>query len=295
MRNLSEQFAERLAGDTTTLCTCWILGRSDGQVFGFTDHDTPLTVDGTLCEVAAAVIPGGHEAVSGMAPDTTSFMGGLSSATLTETDLKRGLWDNASVRRLLVDWQMPSLWLETFRGSISEIRTRGDAFELELVGLSDALSRVTGRVLMRQCDAKLGDARCGVDLSSGTFRGSGGVAAVYENGSFDVTGLGNYPEGYFENGHLTWNSGENTGQTIAIIRDEGFETRRLWPAQQVWGALQAGDNFDVVAGCDKRVETCRGRFLNFANFRGFPHLPGEDWVLGYPRGDQKHDGSSLFS
>ncbi|MEZ5853946.1 MAG: phage BR0599 family protein [Hyphomicrobiaceae bacterium] len=27
-------------------------------------------------------------------------------------------------------------------------------------------------------------------------------------------------------------------------------------------------------GCDKRLETCRTKFANAANHRGFPHMPG---------------------
>ncbi|RIJ20390.1 DUF2163 domain-containing protein [Henriciella barbarensis] len=34
--------------------------------------------------------------------------------------------------------------------------------------------------------------------------------------------------------------------------------------------------------CDKRFETCRDVFSNAENFRGFPHLPGQDVVLSGP-------------
>ena len=43
-----------------------------------------------------------------------------------------------------------------------------------------------------------------------------------------------------------------------------------------------GDGFVVTAGCDKRFTTCRDKFANVANFRGFPQMPGTDAVLGYP-------------
>jgi uncharacterized phage protein (TIGR02218 family) len=35
----------------------------------------------------------------------------------------------------------------------------------------------------------------------------------------------------------------------------------------------------LTVGCDKRGETCRAKFLNYLNFRGFPHLPSEDWLI----------------
>ena len=43
--------------------------------------------------------------------------------------------------------------------------------------------------------------------------------------------------------------------------------------------IAAGDTFAVTAGCDKRFATCRDRFANAVNFRGFPHIPGNDFVV----------------
>ena len=34
--------------------------------------------------------------------------------------------------------------------------------------------------------------------------------------------------------------------------------------------------------CDQRFETCRDVFANAENFRGFPHLPGNDFILSGP-------------
>ena len=38
----------------------------------------------------------------------------------------------------------------------------------------------------------------------------------------------------------------------------------------------------IVEGCDKRLATCSERFVNAANFRGEPHLPGMDLLTRYP-------------
>ena len=56
-----------------------------------------------------------------------------------------------------------------------------------------------------------------------------------------------------------------------------------------------GDTFIVTAGCDKRFATCRDRFDNAVNFRGFPHIPGNDFVVSYPvQGEPGNNGGSLF-
>ncbi len=46
--------------------------------------------------------------------------------------------------------------------------------------------------------------------------------------------------------------------------------------------MQAGDAFTIRPGCDKSFATCRAKFDNAVNFRGFPHVPGTDQVLSYP-------------
>ena len=56
-----------------------------------------------------------------------------------------------------------------------------------------------------------------------------------------------------------------------------------------------GDRFSVTAGCDKSFSTCRAKFANHLNFRGFPHLPGADFAYSYAAGGESHDGGALFS
>ena len=58
-------------------------------------------------------------------------------------------------------------------------------------------------------------------------------------------------------------------------------------------SIAGGDDFIVRAGCDKRMETCGAKFANTANFRGFPHIPGQDAVLRYATKDGGHEGGVL--
>ena len=60
------------------------------------------------------------------------------------------------------------------------------------------------------------------------------------------------------------------------------------------GHLAAG-GFTIVAGCDKRFETCRTKFANRLNFRGFPHMPGNDAIQAGPVAGEALDGSSRFT
>ncbi len=52
------------------------------------------------------------------------------------------------------------------------------------------------------------------------------------------------------------------------------------------------DHPEFGSGCDKRFETCRARFGNSLNFRGFPAIPGNDFLSRWPAEGERHDGSS---
>jgi uncharacterized phage protein (TIGR02218 family) len=47
--------------------------------------------------------------------------------------------------------------------------------------------------------------------------------------------------------------------------------------------IAPGDAFEVTAGCDKQLGTCRAKFGNALNFRGFPHMPGNDFIVSTPQ------------
>jgi uncharacterized phage protein (TIGR02218 family) len=68
-------------------------------------------------------------------------------------------------------------------------------------------------------------------------------------------------------------------------------TVELWQALGI--APAPGDMVRIEAGCDKREDTCRLKFANFVNFQGFPHIPGEDWLMSYPVKAGLNDGGSL--
>ena len=72
---------------------------------------------------------------------------------------------------------------------------------------------------------------------------------------------------------------------------EGGRRVELW--QSLQAQISIGDRFELKTGCDKRPETCRQKFDNFINYRGFPAIPGEDWLMAYPSEGIPKDGGSL--
>ncbi|MEZ6028154.1 MAG: DUF2163 domain-containing protein [Hyphomonadaceae bacterium] len=287
MRQISEAFAARLAADKTTLCACWRFTRRDGEVFGATDHDADLSLDGVTYSLAAGLGNVSFESGAGLAPGRATAEGALSLDFMRVDELDTGLWDGARVDVWRVDWRASEYRAMIWSGVLSEVGRTGDAFSAELVSLKAGLECRIGRVYSRRCDADVGDARCGVDLASESFSVSGVVGTIPSGLTFTTDALEGFASGWFTGGRLAWTSGVNAGLVQRIARHTGNQIEVAGPAK---GVIAAGDAFSATAGCDKAFETCRAKFINGARFRGFPHMPGPEAVLAGPAASDANDG-----
>jgi uncharacterized phage protein (TIGR02218 family) len=287
MKSLSAALQVHLDSGTTTLAWCWRIERADGVVYGFTDHDRHLSFGSVTYEPESGFAASEIRSGSDLAVDAQDAEGVLSSDTITETDILDGRWDNAAVEVWRVNWNAVSQRVLMRRGAIGQVRRGRLAFVAEVRSLAHLLNQTVGRTFQHACDAELGDARCGIDLDDPAYRAEGSVTAVTSDRSFAASGLGGFAAGWFTLGRLTWTAGLNVGRVAEVAsHDVVAGTRRLALREAPVRPIAVGDGFTVVAGCDKRLETCRNRFANVANFRGFPHIPGQDTVIRYPnRGD----------
>lgn len=297
MRAVDAELQARLDGGATRLCRCWLVTRQDGVAFGFTDHDRDLAFDGMIFRASTGMDASALQSATGLSVDNAQAVGALSDAGVTEEDVRAGRYDRAEIRHWLVDWERPELRVLLFRGSFGEIRRADGAFEVELRGLAEALNAPVGRSILRTCDRTLGDAKCRFDVGRAGFSGEGTVAAGSGGATLLASGLDGFADGWFTRGTVTWLAGGNAGESGAVKADvkglAGARRIALWQAPG--RPVVAGDRFRIVAGCDKRAETCRKKFGNLLNFRGFPLIPGDDWVAAYPKEGGNHDGSSLLS
>ncbi len=284
MSAAAERLRARLAAGANTLARCWEVVRADGVRLGFTDHDCDLAFDGVTFEAGAGMDAGAVERQTGLGVDNGQAVGALTSDAIREADILAGRYDGAEVRQWLVDWSDPAARIEMFRGTLGEIRTAAGRFEAELRGLSEALNHPVGRAYLKTCDRELGDARCGVNLDDPLFGADGEVLEAEGRQALIWAPATGFADGWFDGGALVWESGANAGLRARVRTDRTGEAgRRLVLWGEAKAAIAPGDRFRVTAGCDKRLATCRDKFSNVLNFRGFPHMPGEDWVVAYPR------------
>lgn len=294
MKSLSPQLQAHLDAGTTTLSWCWRITRADGGVFGFTDHDRTLYLIGTEFEPESGLTASEVRSGSDLSVDAQDAQGVLTSDRITETDILDGRWDNAEVELWRVNWADTSQRVLMRRGVIGQIRRGRLAFVAEMRSQAHVLGQTVGRMFQATCDAELGDVRCRVNLDAPSFKGTGSVIDILRDRAFTASGLGGFAAGWFAFGTVTWTSGVNAGRRAEVLSHDlvdGIAILTLLeaPVRPIVGS----DAFVIRAGCDKRIATCHAKFANVANFRGFPHIPGQDAVLRYATRDGAHDGAVL--
>lgn len=284
-----------LATGATTIARAWAITRRDGVVLGFTDHDRALVFDGITFAADAGLSAQALEQLTGLAVDNSEAVGALSDAGLTEADIIAGRYDNADLRIWQVNWAEMTQRALVFRGTLGEITRAGGAFRVELRGLSEALNQSGGRVFHAACSAVLGDTSCGFDLLTQGY--SLTLPVITATGATLTFAAQDVGQGWFAHGRATVLTGA-AGGLAAMIRDARMIPASLTTPSQfqvsLWAALRApliaGDIIRLEAGCDKSPKTCRMKFNNFINFRGFPHIPGEDWQTAYPKAGLPNTG-----
>lgn len=278
MKTAGSPLATHIAGETTSLATCWKVTRRDGAIFGFTDFDKDLTVESLLYQARSGYTRSAIHTIANLAVDNLDIESAIDSDTLSAADLRAGVWDGATVEIFLVNWSnIANGKIILKRGTIGEVELKETTFRAELRGLSQALSQQIVELYAPDCRADLGDSRCKVDLAALTVTGA--ITAATDRRSFADSTRGESVN-YWNGGLLTWTSGANVGRKMEVKAfGSGGAFTLFLPMPST---VAVGDNYSLRPGCDKQFATCKNRYNNVKNFRGEPNVPGNDQVLAYP-------------
>lgn len=300
MKTIPAQMQTDLDNGVTTHCFAWKLTREDTTVMGFTDHDKDITFDSVTYEAATGLNATSVSQSTDLNVDDLDSIGALDSGKITESDIAKGLYDNAEVILYRVDWQDTSNRGILFQGLLGNV-TRGKIeFKGEVRSLASVLNQPQGQLFQKTCNVDLFSAECGVNVGDDPdFEKSGTVDTVISRRLFtDVTaGIIALNGGWFTNGKVTWTSGSNNGIAVEV------KTHTLPDSSQVWielwdvmpNDIQIGDTYDIQVGCNKTIEICKSKFDNVINFRGFPRMPGPDKAITYATRKEQNDGTSYYN
>ena len=278
MKTLTGSLAAHVAGEVTTLATCWKVTRADGAVYGFTDHVGDLAIAGVSYLAATGHTASAVQTSAAMESDNLEVQGLLDGTIITASDLRAGKWDGAEVEIFQVNYRDPAGGANPLRkGVLGRHRKGALRFEAELMGLGHKLQQSIGRLYLPACNADLGDARCAVDLGTfpdGTVNGT--LTAVASRIQVTDAGL-SQAAGWFTHGRFEFTGGANVGWVVDVKTHAGGGVLTFQEPSPVLAGL--ADAYTLTAGCDKTHTTCFSKFNNIVNHRGFPHLPGLDKLI----------------
>ncbi len=108
------------------------------------------------------------------------------------------------------------------------------------------------------------------------------VSDVTNQFKFDITvSESRAVNNWFNGGTITIETGNNAGFRVEIkdwVQSSGLITTFLG----LPFVLEIGDEVALYPGCDKSIDDCKNKFNNVINYRGEPHIPGQDTLTRYP-------------
>src|SRR3990167_2813415 len=174
MKDFAAALDAHYALDATTLATALKVTRTDGTVYGFTDHDSDSVVSG----VTYSADPG--LAVSDIVIAANAAVGNLELSTLhdgtvfTTADVLGGVWRNAAFEIFRYNWASPADGVDTLlAGTIGEVEIRQNMVVAELRDLRQYFQQPIGAVSSKLCRYRLGS----------TDENAGGLCMVVLDGS----------------------------------------------------------------------------------------------------------------
>ena len=292
-----EALAAHLEGEATTVCHCWRLTRRDGIVKGFTDHDRPLMVAATLFQPLSGFSATEARDTLGLAVDTVDVEGALSSDDISESDIAAGLYDDATVETLLVNWAEPSQFAAAAerhdrQDHAARRRLRGRTEKPRSCARPDQWTADRAQLRCRT-------GRCAAAVSRRASQGSRrpGTRACRADARkiSRVSGLDALRGGLVRTGTDRMDRRRPGGPEFRPSPDMR-EVRAAWTCRYSRARARRRRRaiaFVIRAGCDKAFATCKAKFDNALNFQGFPHLPGNDAAYGYAVDGDVFDGGAL--
>jgi len=89
---------------------------------------------------------------------------------------------------------------------------------------------------------------------------------------------------HFDGGLITFLTGQNAtfSREIKYIDLDSSDNAECRLYLRMPFDINPGDTGFVFPGCDKSIATCHTKFDNSINYKGFPHVPGDDYLKKYP-------------
>lgn len=182
-----------------------------------------------------------------------------------------------SVRLLIYKQQLfpsSSYTRQIWDGIITTSSVEGDVvrFRSTTQFASLLVREVPGAYYQSYCNNVLYDPNCGVARTS--FDQAATVVAITAASKIvEVSTLGGSPTNWFKGGEMVRDS---DGERRLIVANQTTGGQHYVHLNRLFRDLDPTDAITMYAGCDHSIGTCRDKFSNAVNHRGFPYISGKN-------------------
>jgi uncharacterized phage protein (TIGR02218 family) len=269
--------AQRAARDAPVLMAdCYTLTLRSGTILTYTNADVSIALNGFTYAANAVLIDGltfkcaigldvdeQHITIAARPTDT---IGGVPFLVA----MHHGILDGCMVQReraFLTSWSAAPLGsVVLFKGRVTSVDSIGRT-SADVTVASDLILLATNmprNFYQPTCAHTLYDSGCG--LVKGAYGTAGSVGVGTSATSIAWSGA----SATFAQGTLLFTSGILSGTSVGIKSVASGTMALAYPLSAV---PAVGDGFTAYQGCDHTSATCKSKFNNLANFRGFPFVP----------------------
>ncbi len=283
-KSINSTLLTHMQGTATTLAYGLRITRTDGEVYGFTSHDRTVTISSVVYDSTQGLNVTSIATTAGLGVDNLELSTLDDGSLFTAEQVRGGLWQNARFLCFRYNWASPPSVIgdaeALIAGTFGAVKMQNGKITAELRGLQQFLQQPVGEASSKTCRARLGDARCGVDVAGSWTVTPVTVTSVASRVQFTASGFSEAAD-WTGDGEVEWLTGNNAGIRHKVKAQATGGVFTLALATEA--TIQTGDTFTAIAGCRKRLtEDCKTKFNNVPNFQGEPHRPGVDAITASP-------------
>lgn len=262
----------------TSLVRCWKISCQNGKVFCFTDHNKDILHENEIYLSVSPLNMSAIETSIGLEIDNLEISGSFHHSKILESDIQEGIFDQAKIIIFEFDWAQGVKKNVMFQGLFSSYSYGKNSFSIESHSAFGRLGHVFGRGYHLTCDADLGDEKCGIDINAPSYKFRSEIMNFTENG-IEIPRVVGISDGRFQHGTAEFFMNDAVTSKLQIKSDKIIGNLRsitFW--KKLSPIQQAATRVNIYVGCNKSIECCCHIFDNAINFRGFPHIPSDDWI-----------------
>lgn len=260
-----------IMNSVTDISMCWLISFADGRKIGFTNFDQILTIN----DIEYHPTSGKFTNITSYAFNSTSKPSGIFSIL---SDIPEDIFSEplqfTSVEVILLKRSTKES-VSLFCGTVSGIHSANGVINIEISSLLSQLDKIITKKYSKTCRAKLYDNQC--MLTKNQFKIDVEISGLLDqDSSFSInTTIDN--KKYYEDGFVLFHTGKNNKLEYRI---DLIDDRIIFLKTSLLCQVSIGDKISLYPGCDKTFHTCFKKFNNTINFRGEPHAPSGQDIIG---------------